>query len=109
MSDRLIDGDYVKENGALVQVDYIDEVLQNAKLLLKAIRGRFYPNKNFGSHIRENSDISAAYATAYARQALDSLDGVYVSSARRENSDIIIKLLINGEEREVSIALENNI
>lgn len=53
MTNKIIDGDYVKSNGAarLQTVDYIDEVLQNAKIILTARRGKFYPNKDFGSLI----------------------------------------------------------
>ena len=53
MTNKIIDGDYVKSNGAarLQTVDYIDEVLQNAKIILTAHRGEFYPNKDFGSLI----------------------------------------------------------
>ena len=109
MADKLINGDYVKENNTLIKIEYIDELLQNAGLVLNAERGRFYPNKNFGSRIKEAAGRPAEYALAYARQALDGIDGVFVCSASQSGNSVVLKLMINGEEREVSIALENNI
>lgn len=110
MTNIIVNGDYVKQNNSLRQIEYIDELLQNAKLLLTASRGHFYPNKNFGSAIREISqEPKAEYALAYARQALDQLDGVCVKSAELNNARWCFTLDINGEERQVTVELENNL
>lgn len=110
MALRLTDGDYVKnENGALT-VEYIEELLQNALVALSTRRGRFYPNKSFGSYIKGNAEQPLCeYAFAFASQALDGIDGVYVKSAAEAENGLKINLIINSQEREVTVRLENNL
>ena len=85
MTNKIIDGDYVKSNGAarLQTVDYIDEVLQNAKIILTAL--------------------------CYARQALGALDGVCVKAATVGENEITFTIAVNGTEGQVSVDFENNI
>ncbi len=111
MISRLENGDYVKgENGALETVELAEELLQNAFITLKAKRGRFYPNKNFGSRIYEiNGEPFSEYALSYARQALDETDGVFALKCEIKDGCAVFVLLINNEEREVRIQLENNL
>ncbi|MCD7723318.1 MAG: hypothetical protein LUH82_05150 [Clostridiales bacterium] len=98
------DGDYYIENGAVAECDYIDELLQNITTALTAERGAFYPDFGFGSCLNElGAEPQALYAPAYARQALCDFDGVFVKSAEPGNSGILITLIINGEERQVTI------
>ena len=99
-------------NGAarLQTVDYIDEVLQNAKIILTAHRGEFYPNKDFGSLISTiNAQPTAEYALCYARQALGALDGVCVKAATVGENEITFTIAVNGTEGQVSVDFENNI
>lgn len=83
---------------------YIDALVESAKVLLNAQRGNFYPNKNFGSLLktvcRQPKD---EYALAYARQALDSIDGVFVKSAICLDDKFVFDLLINNQQRQVEI------
>ncbi|MBR3148973.1 MAG: hypothetical protein IKF64_02295 [Eubacterium sp.] len=112
MADKLINGDYELADGqyALVECDYTEELLQNAYVLLKSKRGQFYPNKNFGSKIYAiDSEPADEYLRAYAEQALASLDGVYVKSARFENGTAVIRLVLNNKEGLVRINFENNV
>lgn len=111
MASKLIDGDYRRdENGNAVTVEYVDELLQNAFVTLSTRRGRFYPNKNFGSRIKESAELPREeYVFAYAVQALDKIDGVTVKSASVENGEARIKLTVNGLEKEVKVQLENNL
>lgn len=119
MTQLLENGDYVmnSENDNFVMIDYIDELLQTAKINLTVRRGSFYPNKNFGSSIHLAVDKSPIeeYISAFARQALDCLDGVLVKSVELVDIDgstdknAIIHLIINDEERQVSIKLEDNV
>lgn len=111
MTLKLVNGDYVKDdNNKLEAIEYIDEVLQNATILLNANRGKFYPNKNFGSHIEKiNSQPYDEYALAFARQALAVIDGVCVKSANRIGNLLTLDLTINNEERQVTLQLEDNI
>ncbi len=111
MASKLIDGDYQRdENGNAVTVEYIDELLQNAFVTLSTRRGRFYPNKNFGSRIKENDALPKdEYIFAYAVEALDKIDGVTVKGVSVENGEAKIKLKVNGLEKEVKVQLENNL
>lgn len=108
MAHKLINGDYAKINGKSVDVIYIEELLQNAFTAINTQRKKFYPNKDFGSYIKQNANIPAEeYAFAYACQAVDGIDGVYVKSAKAENGNITINLILNDKEGEVSVKLEN--
>lgn len=112
MTNKIVNGDYVKcaDKTDLQRVEYIDEVLQNIKLLLTASRGSFYPNKNFGSNLKRiNAQPFEEYALAYARQALQCVDGVRVVKARLNNNTLNFDVIINEEERQVTLELENNI
>lgn len=110
MTNKIINGDYVKAGNTLEQIEYIDELLQSIKIVLTAGRGSFYPNKNFGSNIRNIcQEPRAEYAIAYARQALDTLDGVCVKGVTFENNQATFTIDINNEERQVTVSLESNI
>lgn len=69
--------------------------------------GRFYPNKNYGSVIREYSDINTLLAAA--RCAAGKIDGVFIKNACKKNGVAVLSVLVNDEERTVSINLEENI
>ena len=111
MSNKIENGDYVKtDNNSLERVELIDDVAQSAKVLLRAKRGEFYPDKNFGSRLSTVEGENAnAYALEYARQALYELDGVFVLKAEAQGDTIDFTLLINNEERQVSIDTDGNI
>lgn len=106
---KLQNGDYIKntDENDFQTVDYIDEIVQAVSMALKTQRERFYPDKNFGSHIKAIVNVeNAERALVYARQAVDSIDGVYVKNAVIKNKALIADLIINGVERSVSINLE---
>lgn len=112
MTELIENGDYVRCNDKsdLKKTEYIDGLLQDIKLILTAERGKFYPNKNFGSHIRAAAgEPVAEYAVVYARQAVSSIDGVYIKSADVIGDKIIFTLTVNNEERQVSVNIENDI
>lgn len=69
--------------------------------------GNFYPNKNYGSVIGGYSDINTLLAAA--RCSAGKIDGVFIKNAKKENGNAILSVLINNEERTVSINLEQNI
>lgn len=98
MTYKISNGAYdIDDNGNMMGIDYIEQVLQNAVLMLSARRGKFYPDKNYGSLISKKDCIKSILA--YARQALYDLDGVIVENARLENDNIIFDISINGERR----------
>lgn len=112
MTEKIVNGDYaLADDGIGLQMaDYMDEIVQTIKMLLVAPRGRFYPNKDFGSLLQANlPHPSEEYALAYARQALESLDGVFVDSARVENGAIYLGITINSEEKQVILQIGNYI
>ncbi|MBE6816906.1 MAG: hypothetical protein E7520_04295 [Ruminococcaceae bacterium] len=111
MTDKLINGDYalVPDTKALTQCDYTDELLQNAAILLSAHRGKFYPDKNFGSRIYKATQPLEESIAAYAVEALGTLDGVYVKSVSIDGSAAYIRLMINNTEKGVLLNLEHNL
>lgn len=112
MTDKIVNGDYVLsgDSNGLEQVDYIDEVVQNARILLYTQRGRFYPNKNFGSYLGSAlPQPSDEYALAYARMALEGLDGVFVDSARVQNGIIYVDMTVNKGKVQVIQKIEDYI
>ncbi|MBQ7740592.1 MAG: hypothetical protein IJT65_05095 [Eubacterium sp.] len=110
MVNKLINSDYEVQGGGYATVELCEELLQNALVTLKVKRGRFYPNKDFGSllYTLEGSEADERIC-ALARQALYDMNGVFVKKAKLENGNILIDLIINNSEERVSIPLENNI
>ncbi len=112
MAYKLIDGDYVVPQGEKTptECDYIDELVQNAQVVLTAKRRKFYPNKNFGSHIYStHGEPIEAYLELAARQAVDTVDGVYIKSVSYSDNKATIVLTANDTERTVIISNESNI
>jgi hypothetical protein len=105
-------GDYVKDESlaGLKKVEYIDEVLQNVKIILTASRGKFYPNKDFGSYLKKcNDEPRLEYALSYARQAVSSIDGVYIKSLNIDDDEMIFTVTVNENEGEVRVKFGNDI
>lgn len=108
MTNRIVDGDYIKTHlDRLETIDNEQELIQTAGQILYARRGSFYPNKDFGSMIRlgELKKPELEYALSYARQALDTLDGVYVKSVNSESDGLVFDLMINETEGRVEVKL----
>ncbi|MDE5984266.1 MAG: hypothetical protein K2H13_03325 [Eubacterium sp.] len=86
--------------------DWINTILEDCVTALVCPRTEFYPDKNFGSHIkRAKKLLDCEKLLAFARQALSEFDGVYVKSAIMKSDSADFLLLINDYEREVSISL----
>lgn len=84
----------------------VTEILKSCVAAIKCPRGKFYPDKNFGSHILNVSDNRAKdELLAYARQAVSEIDGVYVKYAEISGENAVFTILINDEQRQVNIAL----
>lgn len=112
MTEKIVNGDYIMMNDSdnIQSVEYIDEVIQTIKMLLVTQRGKFYPNKDFGSLLKQSlPQPSEEYALAYARQALEGLDGVFVNTVRVDNGTIYLNVSINSEEKQVIQQIENYI
>lgn len=108
----IFSGDYIKcsDKTDLERCEYIDEIVQNIRLVLTAKRGRFYPNKNFGSLLSKICDEPKnEYAAEFAAQALEQINGVFVKSASIKDNALFLNLTINGKERQVILKIENNL
>lgn len=103
MTPEIINGDYVKNGKVLKNTEHIDELLQNIALNIRAERGRFYPDKNFGSHIFFNKNMDCDRVLALARQAVANIDGVYIKSAKINDINFEFTVIINNLERQVLI------
>lgn len=81
------------------RINYLDGLLRDAAIALTVQRGRFYPDKNFGSTIRYTEPL--ALTLARARQAVEHLDGVYVKSVERLDGGLVVfNLSVNDSERQ---------
>lgn len=105
MTEKITNGDYVKDGEGLAEVQYIEELLQNAVIALQTLRGSFYPDKNFGSQLRTAKADSEALAACYARQALSGFDGVHIKAAKINKNGYAFTLLVNDQERQVLIKI----
>jgi len=107
MTNKIENGDYVKtENSGVLQIDYIEEVLQNVWLAMCCERGRFYPDKDYGSHLKESLLFpKEQYILAFARQSAEDLDGVYIKSVDINEGSAVFTVLVNDDERRVSFEL----
>lgn len=111
MSYRLSGGEYaLDENGRPVSIEYIEELLQGVLLASTAPRGRFYPDKNYGSRLSEiEREPYEEYARAYISQAVDSIDGVFVKKVIKADGILKVQLLINDSEEEVILNIEQGV
>lgn len=91
-------------NGS-ANADFTYDILCDVEAALNAVRGKFYPDKDYGSKIRSICEMPREfYALCYARQALYNMDGVFVKSVRLNGSGYDFTLRINDEERQVRIS-----
>ncbi|MCM1285174.1 MAG: hypothetical protein NC213_08300 [Acetobacter sp.] len=81
-------------------------ILQNALRAICCPRGKFYPDKNYGSKINASvSSLSDKQLLDYARQAVSDIDGVTVKSVDVGSKNIKFTILVNNERGQVSINL----
>lgn len=103
MTPEISNGDYVKNGKTLREIEHMDELLQEVALNIRAERGRFYPDKNFGSHICNFKDADNDYIAGLAAQAVSCMDGVYIKSVKRIDHNLEFTVIINNLERQVLI------
>lgn len=92
---------FYSDIAALVSVD---DILENCVMAIICPLSKFYPNKNFGSRIRQSSERDELLASA--RQAVRNIDGVFIKNLCVNNGMAEFKIMINDEERCVSIGIE---
>ena len=103
MTPEIMNGDYVKNGNALKEIEQLEELLQNIALNIRAERGKFYPDKNFGSHIFSSKAKDEDYIAGFARQAVSAINGVYIKSAKIKDNTFEFTVIINNLERQVLI------
>lgn len=112
MTQLIENGDYIRcdDCSGLKSVEYFDEVLQNVKIVLSTGRGKFYPNKDFGSYLKMClSEPREEYALAYARQAVSSMNGVYIKDVKINDDEMIFTVIINDMQGEVRVKVGDDI
>lgn len=104
MTEKITNGDYVKNGSSLAEIEHIEELLQNAAIALKTQRGSFYPDKNYGSALQKaEKEIDEMYAAAYAQQALYNLSGITIKSVKIKDDDYEFTVEVNNQERQVLV------
>lgn len=86
---------------------FLKPILASCAAAFFCPRGGFYPNKEYGSKIKQN--IACAQNNellCYARQAVSGIDGVFVCSAAQNDGTVIFTVMINDEKQEVSVNYE---
>lgn len=109
MTPEIHNGDYIKNGKTLKEIEHLDELLQNAALNLRGERGRFYPDKNFGSDIFLSDNIDERYIAGLANRALSYINGVYIKSVKVNDENIEFTVIVNNLERQVLIKREFNL
>lgn len=87
------------------RIETVNIILENCITTLFCRNDRFYPDKNFGSKIRQECSMAEDLLLAHSRQALSGLDGVFVKSASFIKDNAVFEILINNERKQVSISL----
>ncbi|MDD6728280.1 MAG: hypothetical protein PUE08_03555 [Eubacteriales bacterium] len=103
------DNETAKSSITADECDEISKLLSDCLYSLYCPRGKFYPKKDYGSLIRLCQSENEMYLLAYARQALSAFDGVYVKSVAVEKGNFVFTLLINEQERTVTLTYEADI
>lgn len=86
--------------------EYESLMLKNAARAIKTHRGEFYPKKDYGSNLYAVSkEPWEIYALCAARRALIYEDGIYPVRAEKTDSGYEFTVLLNGNERQVSVSL----
>lgn len=89
-----------------VNGDCIDVALKEIVMAFNTVRGNFYPDKNYGSHIKNATKLPIEfYVLCYARQALYDMNGVFIKSVSIKNKTYEFTVIVNEEERQVCITI----
>ena len=84
----------------------IADIINLCRSAVYCKKGRFYPDKNFGSRIHEAKE-NERLMLSFIRMALSKLDWVYVKNVTYIKNDnlITVDVLINNEERQVYVVI----
>lgn len=91
--------------------DYeLTEALRSCVLAIRCERGRFYPDKDYGSSISQLENYSnRRLVLALARQAVGNIDGVFIKNVSIASDTATFEVYINNEREQVVINLEQNV
>ena len=90
-----------------IENDQFLKARTDAMMVLCTRRGRFYPDKNYGSRVMEATQ--PAVALAQAREALAQVNGVYLLNVVDADYGYIFTLLVNGRESQVRVETDEEI
>ncbi len=82
----------------------IAQVLKSCQSACFCNKGDFYPDKDFGSKIRQSLD-DEKLLLSFVRSALKDIDGVYVKGAKVDGNFVFFDISVNDEQRQVSVEL----
>ncbi len=89
-----------------VNGDCIDVALKEIVMAFNTVRGNFYPDKDYGSHIKNATKLPVEfYVLCYARQALYDMNGIFIKSVSINNKNYDFVVIVNNEERQVRITV----
>lgn len=106
-ANKIVNGDYIFENGKVVTVGQKEQLIQNIKTELYCKLGEFYPDKNFGStlkYIFPNS-LQEENVICCVKSCLSKYKNIYVKSAKIKGNEITLDLIINSDDERVVICL----
>lgn len=110
MTDTVINSGFGGDGAEPLSAEYTQTVFQDIARALRAERGAFYPDKNYGSELRKiKEEPVLLYALCLARSAVYGMDGVYISKAQRADGGLEFTVIINDMKREVFVPIELNI
>lgn len=85
--------------------EYEAILLDNAARKIKTHRGEFYPDCDYGSDaFKITEEPAALYALSAANRVLYKEDGIFAVSAEKTEDGFIFTLLLNSNERQVSVS-----
>ncbi len=88
-----------------VKNEFIESILCDCVTELNCPLGAFYPDKNYGSKIKNSIMLNNEKLLAYARQAVAMIDGVYIKSVETNTKNALFEIMINDEKRQVCIEI----
>lgn len=84
-----------------------DSVFNDCCMALNCPLGRFYPNKDFGNPLTKYNELGELLSAA--RLAVCNIDGVFIKRVEKIWNTIELIIMINDDERRLSVNIEKNI
>lgn len=104
-ANKINAGDYIFENGKAVTAIQKEQIVQNIKTELCCGLGKFYPDKNFGSTVKNAmaNNLQEENVICAVKNCLSKYKNIYVKSAYINSNEIELNLIINNNDERVVI------